>query len=742
MPSSASTASVDVDVDVDDPDGAPSSARRRTRPSVGGRLFRQATRRARHHRPRLLWLHPVQLLVALSWMLVLWWGEHRAYGAAIERCQWRRWEDWPANAQPHHLLLIADPQLVDPHTYPGRRWPLSRLTTIYTDRYMHRAFRALAHRLQPDTVIFLGDLLDGGREWATSTSTSTSGSRSADPRWHRYGPAFWMAERARFERIFVRAWTRHVRTQEKQQQPHAAPRVHKLIASLPGNHDVGFGNGVGLAVRARFETWFGPGNRVDVVGNHSVVGLDTVSLSARPAHASPNADVDPDPDPDVEARWRPAQAFLDTLPARKRRALARVLVGREPARAIRWPHRVRELELGDLAAPTAQPPLDTRIHRDYDQLAALPTILLTHVPLYRAPGTPCGPLRERWPPSASASASSSASAATVSDDGNAIAVRAGYQYQNVLGAALSREIIDKAGREEDEDVNVDVDDGNHDHDHGRGRVGSLVRVFSGDDHDYCEVVHRRRPHKAGGGGGVVGVVGAVREITVKSISWAMGVRRPGVVLVSLWNPIDGLGRPLPSTSTSAPATTIQSQLCLLPDQLAIFMRYGAWLALTLLVLVARAVVVAVVGSGGGAGGRAHSHRHHDDNDGGEKASPPPPLPSSPSPSPSPSPSSSPSHRSDPEHKHARHDEHDYHHHRRVVSSHPYYSSFADPAHRHPLLPTTTTTTPARNRYRPRRLRRPAAAAALLAAVAAEAGRALLPVAAVVGLFYLGLGWWW
>jgi hypothetical protein len=38
------------------------------------------------------------------------------------------------------------------------------LTKVFTDRYMRRNYRMLTAR-DPGTVVFVGDLMDGGREW-------------------------------------------------------------------------------------------------------------------------------------------------------------------------------------------------------------------------------------------------------------------------------------------------------------------------------------------------------------------------------------------------------------------------------------------------------------------------------------------------------------------------------------------------------------------------------------------------
>lgn len=39
------------------------------------------------------------------------------------------------------------------------------LTKVFTDRYMRRNWKYLMASQNPGTVVFLGDLMDGGREW-------------------------------------------------------------------------------------------------------------------------------------------------------------------------------------------------------------------------------------------------------------------------------------------------------------------------------------------------------------------------------------------------------------------------------------------------------------------------------------------------------------------------------------------------------------------------------------------------
>ena len=366
--------------------------------------------------------------------------------------------------------------------------------------------------LDPDTVIFLGDLFDGGREWATPKS------ESPEKAWKKYGEDFWLQEYDRFGGIFFARWNQGVSRPE---------RSRKILAGLPGNHDLGIGTGIQLPVRDRFNAFFGDGNRIDIIGNHTIVSVDTVSLSAHgesdPVTGSQGAGEGEGPNSKI---WGPTEQFLTDAKATKARAINRILrLQAGKTENERQNHTVLEL-LEPLA-------LNVPLPNTVQELPDIPSILLTHVPLYRAPDTPCGPLRE--------------------SGSNAIAVQKGYQYQNVLAQSISSELIEK--------------------------IGNVENVFSGDDHDYCEVIHKGYTPKAGG----------IREITVKSMSWAMGVRKPGFLMLSLWNPIDSYGNAITAghvvNSDGGRAKTVQTHLCLLPDQLSIFTRYGFLLASTLITLI-------------------------------------------------------------------------------------------------------------------------------------------------------------
>jgi ethanolamine phosphate phosphodiesterase len=436
------------------------------------------------------------------------------------------------------LTFVADPQLIDPHSYPGRPWPLSSLTVLITDNYLRRGYNQLQSQLHPDSVFFLGDLFDGGREWKTSHGDFSDpewakGHRPSNEqkyvkKWNRkYGEDFWLREYARFGRIFVGPWN------SAGAQAGSGQRGRKLVASLPGNHDLGFGSEIKVPVRDRFSAFFGEGNRVDVVGNHTIVSVDTVSLSAGTSDQMGQIDLKP--------IYYPTELFLKDVQLAKRRAVEKELrFWRGEVEEVKFDHRVEDL---NTAKVDDLPSIDPG-----EGAADFPTILLTHVPLYRDPGTPCGPMREHWPPTKPPKGQTDP---VRPDNRNAISVSGGYQYQNVLSEEDSIKLVKE--------------------------VGNVVHVFSGDDHDYCEVVHSARKDN-------------VREITVKSMSMAMGVPTPGFLMVSLYNPIGTDGTRLPGS----PKATLQTHLCLLPNQISTYMKYASFIFISLVILIIRAFLVPIL----------------------------------------------------------------------------------------------------------------------------------------------------
>lgn len=387
----------------------------------------------------------------------------------------------------------------------------------------------------PDTVLFLGDLFDGGREWSSPLRAGEE-SQSTDKRWHKYGDSYWLKEYSRFGKIFLEPWLRG-----KYERP--GQRGRKLIAELPGNHDLGFGLGIRIPARKRFNAYFGEGNRVDMIGNFTFVSVDSVSLSANgqpdPATGSQGADSE---DEKVNRIWNPTETFLSDVKELKARAINREL-RRQAGLPEMEPQDQTIQDLDNL------PPQETA--NSLGSSSNIPSILLTHVPLYRVPGTPCGKLREKYPPSVSAQGEDGS---IEKDMKNSLPVVAGVQYQTVLTPAISSEIVEK--------------------------VGDIEAVFSGDDHDYCEVIHRGFTSRNGG----------IKEITLKAISWVAGIRKPGFLMLSLWNPIDAQGNRIGFSEISADNEILKTHLCILPNQGLILKIYVALLGVTLVILFVHAVI--------------------------------------------------------------------------------------------------------------------------------------------------------
>jgi hypothetical protein len=63
--------------------------------------------------------------------------------------------------------MIADPQLTDKNSYRQSGLALY-LTQFYSDLYMRWNYKWILARHKPESVIFLGDLMDGGRGWDDS----------------------------------------------------------------------------------------------------------------------------------------------------------------------------------------------------------------------------------------------------------------------------------------------------------------------------------------------------------------------------------------------------------------------------------------------------------------------------------------------------------------------------------------------------------------------------------------------
>ncbi|PWW80306.1 hypothetical protein C7212DRAFT_356479 [Tuber magnatum] len=318
----------------------------------------------------LIWPHLTAVnLLRLLWLGTVYYNERQVYKSAMATCDWDNWENWGPETVPHRMVLVADPQIIDRHTYARRDIALSA-TIFYTDLYMSRSYDSIIDDLNPSTVIFLGDLFDGGREWDSDriahhhTDAPIPDDPAGFPDWKELKDDYWLSEHSRFSKVFP------------------PTPYRRTVQSLPGNHDIGVGNGIRESVLERFRLFFGDGNSLLTLGNHSVILLDTPSLLN-----------------DVNPRiHNPPRDFLDSLPD---------LLSPTPRLQ---PHIIQ-------SASTPIPPSPAQANPN-------PAILLSHIPLYRPADTPCGPHRQSR---------------------NPIHIGGGYQYTNTLPEPLSQEILHKTG---------------------------------------------------------------------------------------------------------------------------------------------------------------------------------------------------------------------------------------------------------------------------------------------------------
>ncbi|XP_031479190.1 uncharacterized protein C630.12 [Nymphaea colorata] len=148
-------------------------------------------------------------------------------------------------------------------------------------------------------------------------------------------------------------------------------------------------------------------------------------------------------------------------------------------------------------------------------------VLLTHIPLYRPDGTPCG--KHRSSPIIN-------QRITFAEAGR------GLKYQNYLSETASTYLLD------------------------------LLKpnlVLSGHDHDQCTVTHTAKH-------------GPVREHTVGTVSWQQGNLYPSFMLLSLHS--------MPSPNVSNSEDFVSTQLCFLPKQTHIYIWYIILFVVTLFLL--------------------------------------------------------------------------------------------------------------------------------------------------------------
>lgn len=173
-----------------------------------------------------------------------------------------------------NIILIADPQLTDQYSYK-QHGVILKLTEFYSDIYMKRNFKKILKRLDPKVIIFVGDLMDGGREWEKDQFNE---------------------ELRRFHNIFSYDYS-------------------KIISlGVAGNHDIGFGKSIVKSAHERYIKTFGDANSVSCIADHCFFAIDTIALSGNQNDQS----------------FIDAQKFLDDLASFKHDNTKRILLTHVP----------------------------------------------------------------------------------------------------------------------------------------------------------------------------------------------------------------------------------------------------------------------------------------------------------------------------------------------------------------------------------------------------------------------------
>ncbi|KAF9222694.1 Metallo-dependent phosphatase [Gyrodon lividus] len=178
------------------------------------------------------------------WVLAVIWLELGTFHFALHDCHWPDTVRQPqvSNARIVRILVMADPQVIDRHSYPERGPLLSALTQIMVDLNLRKSWNSAFRRLRPDAVIVLGDMMDNGR-----LSMEAS---EYEAYYTRYQSIFSMGDAP-------------------------VPTYY-----LPGNHDVGLGHATSFSLEAdaRYADHFGHRNYRRTIGNHTLIFIDAPAL--------------------------------------------------------------------------------------------------------------------------------------------------------------------------------------------------------------------------------------------------------------------------------------------------------------------------------------------------------------------------------------------------------------------------------------------------------------------------------
>ncbi|KAF9024829.1 Metallo-dependent phosphatase [Hymenopellis radicata] len=202
-----------------------------THPSMG--LKERRTSRTTARRPLVV------NGLRIFWAVVVVWGELVVYFWSASSCSWPDGQLPATGNPPTHVMLLSDPQVKPPNAIRDDTW-LSSLGEIVFDVSVKKSWR-VAKRFKPDVVVFLGDMLSGGK--------------------------------------YVRSENEYNQYFQKFQD--TFPMSNNVsVHYMPGNNDVGMGVSHALSkkVRTNYFSAFGPFNYQAIIRDHRFIFLDAPGL--------------------------------------------------------------------------------------------------------------------------------------------------------------------------------------------------------------------------------------------------------------------------------------------------------------------------------------------------------------------------------------------------------------------------------------------------------------------------------
>ncbi|KAF8070585.1 hypothetical protein FPV67DRAFT_1487920 [Lyophyllum atratum] len=174
----------------------------------------------------------------LCWVVLVIWGELGVFYWSLSSCKWPVL--YPSPQKPTRVLLVADPQVQHPLDDGERTTVFGHLRRFVFDLNLKKSWHVTI-RLRPHVVVFLGDMLAGGRFVKDEIE--------------------YQQHVKKFKSIFT-----------------LNPSVSVLY--IPGNNDVGMGvsPSSSRAIRGHYSAAFGEFNQQIVVRNHTFLLIDAPGL--------------------------------------------------------------------------------------------------------------------------------------------------------------------------------------------------------------------------------------------------------------------------------------------------------------------------------------------------------------------------------------------------------------------------------------------------------------------------------